>query len=190
MVGCNLNSFFPLDFSLRQRHHNLVDDVGTTKPQAESLAAMDEVQDLEHDAAQMSSSQATFVPPRESQPPPSAQNSSTSMDVGHDGVDDHHAITTDRADGQTFEQLAKKNISFADALKQYQDKLDQEFLEFEQDLRENDPQDVVTNIREWDLLENEYQKEVGNVVAQEKDIMDAFNARFKVCQYHWTMTKD
>jgi len=148
-----------------------------TNPQAENQAAMDEAQNPEHDAAQLSSSQATFVPPRESQPPTSAQGSGTSINDGRDGAGENDATITDRANGQTSDP---RNMSFAQAVKQFQDKLDQEFLTFEHELHEKDPQDVVNDIEEWDLLENEYQAEVGNVVAQEQDIMDAFDARFKV----------
>lgn len=181
MISCNLSSFFPLDFFLRQSRGHLVDKIRMTKSQAENQAAMDEAQDLEHNAAQLSSSQATFVPPRESQPPTSAQDSSTSMNGGRNGEGEDDASITDRANGQTSGmQSDQRRMSFADAVKQFQDKLDQEFLTFEQELHEKDPQDVVNDIKEWDLLENEYQTEVGNVVAQEQDIMDAFDARFKV----------
>lgn len=142
---------------------------------------MAEAQNSEHDAAQMSSSQATFVPSRETQPPTSAQGPGTIRGDRHDDRGKDGAVNTKEANVNISGVNSTSNgMSFTDAVRQYQEKLDQDFLQFEEDLQARNPQYIANDIDDWDVLENEYQMEVGNVVAQERDIMDVFDARFKV----------
>ncbi|KAK5957459.1 hypothetical protein OHC33_001834 [Knufia fluminis] len=150
------------------------------KSEAEDRTSAADAQGTEHDVAQISSSQATFVPPRENQPPTSAQSLGIPREDDGSQEENVDGRTTDMANNQTSgPNSTPKGLAFGDAVKQFQEKLDREFVAFEQQLQEQDPQDVVNGIESWDVLENDYHKEVGNVIAQEKDIMDGFDARFK-----------
>ena len=181
MNNCNFAFLFPFDFEIHQAHASPDAVVETVKPRIESQASMDEAQNAEHEDAQISSSQATFVPSRESQPPTSAQGAGSIADGGRGEEDRGRVAATIRTNDRTSKVAPlRDSTSFAESVKQFQENLEQEFLQFEAELQMQDPQDVVNGVEDWDLLENEYQKEVGNVIAQEKDIMDAFDARFRV----------
>jgi len=180
MITCNPLSLLPLKFSWYKARCDLATGIVPTKSQTEESASTAEAQNSEHEIVNMDSSQAAFVPFQEDRPPMSAQSSRISMNSS-EAEGNTGPITIDRTNDETLGiNSTSKSLLFPDAVKKFQEKLDQDFLHFEQELQGQNPQDVVKSIEDWDVLENEYQKEVGNVIAQEKDIMDGFDARFKV----------
>lgn len=128
----------------------------------------------------MNSSQGTCVAARETRPPPSAQDAEQGpIDRSENHVQDP---VRDRSTGITSGAVKthEQNSSFTEVLQQYQERLNQDFDDYEQNLHQDYPASQEISAFDWDALECEYQKEVGEVAMKEKEIMSQFDARFKV----------
>lgn len=132
----------------------------------------------------MNFSQGTYVAGRETRPPPSAQDGKT---TSIDGPEDNHGqILADEVSNNTLpngSNIHGKELSFPDVLKQYQESLNHDFDDYEQNIDEMNPAQAGIADFDWEQLELDYQRDVGEAAMKEKEIMSQFDARFKVFKY-------
>lgn len=128
----------------------------------------------------MNSSQGTYVATRETRPPPSAQDAEQGS---IDRSDNHAGYLVVEKPNESLSSNVRANehdSSFTEILQQYQQRLNGDFDEYEQKLAQDNPEKGDIPAFDWDALEYEYQKEVGEIAMKEKEIMSQFDARFKV----------
>lgn len=133
-------------------------------------------------SVEMTSSQLTQVAVGDTKPPQSAQK--TQIDPTNDSSIARAQNTTQNAPDNPFDENNKSSgdlPSFTASLHQYSRKLDHDFDGFQESIEKADPPTESIEDFDWEELENAYQKEVGDIVMRERDIMSQFDARFKVC---------
>lgn len=71
---------------------------------------------------------------------------------------------------------------FVQEISEYQQRLEDEFREFERSLNERDPTSDL-EVLDWSSLEARYEKEIEPHIEAEQEIMNEFNIRFQVDIY-------
>ena len=78
----------------------------------------------------------------------------------------------------TEQPLLPKN--FVQSIQEYQKQLDDEFTQFQENLKKRDKKDGLDDL-DWDDLERQYFKEIGPKEADEHEIMERLQTYFNVC---------
>lgn len=133
-------------------------------------------------AAEATSSQLTQTTVAETHPLQSAQEPRTEA-IGDSAMTRTPKVPHNTANisADNHDHPMKDASSFTTSLNQYQRELDENFNTFEETINKADPSEDSIDDFDWDDLEDEYQKEIGKIVMTERDIMNEFDARFKVC---------
>lgn len=77
-------------------------------------------------------------------------------------------------------QTTPTELSFAEKLQKQKDDLNAGYIEFEENLKtRNTKEDDMTEL-DWDRLQAEYEREVSSIALQERELIEQFDARFKV----------
>lgn len=133
--------------------------------------------------AELPSSQLTHVAIGETKPPQSAQKQQT--DSSNNNTTPHTHVEMQNAGDNVsgnIENFAGDGSSFTASLHKYRETLNNDFEVFEQNIDKAQPPGESIEDYDWDDLENNYQKEIARFVMTERDIMNQFDDRFKVCR--------
>lgn len=133
-------------------------------------------------SAEITSSQSTHVAVQETKTAPSGQNPPTGILRNSDtaSVQDLARNDGDSLSGSD-EDSSGEHTSFTISLRRYQEKLDHNFNSYQESIdKANASEDSIDEF-DWDELELAYQKEIGEIVMKEREVMSQFDARFKVC---------
>lgn len=130
---------------------------------------------------EVTSSLSTHVAASETHLPTSAQKLPTDTGVTTDIAHAQSANGSVLDGSLTQKELGVKiHTSFTDSLQQHQNNLNTTFDEFQENLKSTETSGESIGYYDWDGLETAYQKDIGDIVMREQDIMDQFDARFKV----------
>lgn len=163
---------WPLEFSFRTRDPaiNLTSNLNVTDREMANPFG---------DGTQMQSSQAALTPSREIDdahrddkivPMPSAATRNLeSTNPLQDGINAGLSSSN-----------PTQNISFTQALEQYKSEQDLQFTAFESELEAKDTKETDIEDMEWDVLQAQFETQVGPYLAKETEIMERFNKRFQV----------
>lgn len=78
-------------------------------------------------------------------------------------------------------QTTSSELSFVDALEKERGVLDDDYKNFEEDVKTRDTTENDLDELIWSDLQAEYEKDVAALALEEADLMKKFDARFKVC---------
>lgn len=163
-------SSLPLKFSIYSREPIVNDTVdwNVTNPAMANLHG--------EDGNNIVSSQATLTPSHELENLRYVQNNGPSTSEPK-----HPEDAALLRDGQLDSNQAS-DMSFTEALSQYKDQKELEFVTFESKLSTQDTKTTEMEEMEWDDLQANYERAIGPMLARESEIMERFNKRFQVRQ--------
>lgn len=130
-------------------------------------------------SADMALSQSSQVIVGENHPLQPAQKLQDDSLDGFSTKNTQHVIKNAREDLSTSDQESVRT-SFMASLHQYSTALNESFDTFQEDINTANPQKESIDDFDWEELEATYQKEIGDIVMRERDIMNQFDTRFKV----------
>lgn len=98
-----------------------------------------------------------------------------------------HEHAEDKAE-HNLKKNSEQNLGFTEALEEYKDELNKDFGQFEAILESENARSSESTRYDWDHLQSEYQSDADLLEKKEKDILDQFDARFKVSLHLWLMS--